>query len=318
MIDVDRVSFEYPGTLALDEVSISVGDGDIAALVGPNGAGKTTLLRCLAALDRPISGAITIDSTDVIEEPRVCHRKVGYLSDFFGLYEDLTGHQCLSYAALAGGIGEDSLSAATGRAAERLHIEDLLDSKASTLSRGQRQRLAIAQAVVHEPKVLILDEPASGLDPEARRDLAALFVELASGGMTLLVSSHILSELEEYSTEMIILDKGRVVSQERVGAAHDLTGTMRITLAEPADGLAERLSAYEGISSVEADKNSALFTYASDRADRHALLKDLITAGLKVSTFSEVKTNMHEKYLSRMTDGARIKDGGDDKGGGKS
>ena len=317
MISVENLSFEYPGTLALDDVSIAVSEGAVAALVGPNGAGKTTLLRCLAALDRPLSGAVSIGGTDVIEEPRRCHRMVGYLSDFFGLYDNLTARQCLTYVAAAGGIGEAERPGAVVRAAERLDIIDLLPSKAGAMSRGQRQRLAIAQAVVHDPKVLLLDEPASGLDPEARHSLSKLFLELAAKGMTLLVSSHILAELAEYSTEMIILKKGRIVSHETIAASDDKGAgpsswtSIRLTVTEPAVALVTLLSSKEGVSEVRVEERSAVFNFSGDDAGRHTLLSELLGDGLKIDSFAEEKANIHDQYISRMKDGAETDGGGE-------
>ena len=192
---VAGLRFEYPGVRALDDVTFSLARGSVTALVGPNGAGKSTLLRCMAGLDAPVVGAIRIDGVDVLESPREAHRKLGYLSDFFGVYAALTVRQCLAHAAAIHGDRDAPLD--VERTAARLGLADRLDAAAGTLSRGLRQRLAIGQAIIHSPRLLLLDEPAAGLDPEARAALAALFRDLRSDGMTLVVSSHILSELEE-------------------------------------------------------------------------------------------------------------------------
>ncbi|CAK0767957.1 hypothetical protein CCP3SC15_3770002 [Gammaproteobacteria bacterium] len=153
---------------ALDQVGFSVPQGSITALVGPNGAGKTTLLRCIAGLDLPLSGKIRVDGIDVLDEPRACHRRVGYLSDSFGLYDTLTVRQCLYYAAEANGVDSARLDEAVQDTAAKLGLTDRLRQRTSELSRGLRQRVAIAQAIIHRPGVVLLDEPAAGLDPEAR------------------------------------------------------------------------------------------------------------------------------------------------------
>src|SRR5262249_20505538 len=201
-IEVEGLRFDYPGVRALDDVSFTVARGSVTALVGPNGAGKTTLLRCIVALDRPMLGAIHVAGIDVLEEPRACHRRVGFLSDAYGLYDTLTLRQCLTHPARAHGMGTTAGPKTRPQTAARLDITDKLEARAGELSRGQRQRVAIGQALIHAPQVLILDEPASGLDPEARYALARLFTRLQSEGMTLIVSSHILAELDEYSTHM--------------------------------------------------------------------------------------------------------------------
>ena len=201
LVAVERLVYEYPTARALDEVSFVIERGSITALVGPNGAGKTTLMRCLAALQRPLSGAVEIDGYSTEEQPREVHRSVGYLSDFYGLYDQLTVEQTLRYAAARHGIEEDTALSVAERVglAERLHVA------ADALSRGLRQRLAIASAILHKPMLLILDEPAAGLDPQARVDLSGLFMDLRAQGMTLIVSSHILSELEDYATDVLMM-----------------------------------------------------------------------------------------------------------------
>src|SRR5271168_3950898 len=197
MIEVENLVYEYPTSRALKGVSLRVSDQTITALVGPNGAGKTTLLRCLAALETPYSGSVTIEGLDTREHPREIHVLLGYLPDFFGLYDELSVRRCLVYAARSHGTAPQLADAAAEKAAGRVGLVDRLDTKAGELSRGLRQRLAIGQAIVHEPKVLLLDEPAAGLDPQARRDLSALLLQLRDDGMTLVVSSHILAELED-------------------------------------------------------------------------------------------------------------------------
>jgi len=195
MIEIRELVFEYPGHRALAGVSLTIVKGSITALVGPNGAGKTTLLRCMAALETPYSGHVTIDGLDTREAPRAIHAGLGYLPDFFGLYDALSVRRCLHYAARAHGIAPEAAAAAAEAAAVRVGLADRMEQAAGQLSRGLRQRLAIAQAIVHRPKVLLLDEPAAGLDPKARRDLSRLLLVLRDGGMTLVVSSHILGRL---------------------------------------------------------------------------------------------------------------------------
>lgn len=219
LIEIDQLVFEYPGHRALDGISLRLERGSVTALVGPNGAGKSTLLRCIAGLERPLSGQIRIDGISVIDAPRQVHRKLGYLSDFFGLYEGLRVRQCLAYAALAVGVARQQLSGRVAQVAQAMDLTALLQRRPGELSRGQRQRLAIGQAIIHSPQVLLLDEPASGLDPQARSSLAALFRQLQAQGMTLLVSSHILSELDEYSTHILSIRQGRIVSHEDLRAS---------------------------------------------------------------------------------------------------
>lgn len=300
MIEVNNLVFEYPGIRALNGVSFRISPGSITALVGPNGAGKTTLLRCMAALEEPMHGEVLISGEDIHEDPRACHRKIGYLSDFFGLYDDLTVRQCLLHAAASRGIPTTRQKQVVDLAATRLGVADRLTVKAGTLSRGLRQRLAIAQAVVHEPQILMLDEPASGLDPEARQSLAELFLALRDQGMTLMVSSHILSELDAYSTDMLVLREGRIISHDPIepGAAAALS--LKVALTGPQSGFREFLAGLPGVTAVTGNEESAIITFRGDAVARHQLLKNLLDQGLPVCTFAEQHRNMQSAYLESV------------------
>lgn len=300
MIEVKNLVFEYPGVRALDGVSFRVDSGNITALVGPNGAGKTTLLRCMAALEVPLYGEVLVDGENIHDDPRACHRRLGYLSDFFGLYDELTVRQCLLHAAASHAVPSGAQAGMAGRAAERLGIADRLDKKAGMLSRGLRQRLAIAQAVVHEPQILLLDEPASGLDPEARHSLADLFLSLSAQGMTLIVSSHILSELDEYSTDMLVLRDGHILSHEPITQKAISNVSLKLSLAEPCRGLQELLADLPGISAVSGNDESAVLSFCGDVAARHQLLKNLLDRGLSVCAFAERQRNMQSAYLDSV------------------
>ena len=303
MIRVEHLVFEYPGTRALDDVTFEVAPRTITALIGPNGAGKTTLLRCLGALDTPFAGRITVAGLNVEEAPRECHRRLGFLADFYGLYDELSVRRCLAYKAAAHAVQRGDIDARVARAAERLQIADLLDRKAGALSRGQRQRLAIAQAIVHGPEVLLLDEPASGLDPEARWSLSSLLTGLRDDGMTLVVSSHILAELEDYSTDVLILRDGRVVDHRSLagtGAGAD-TVAIRVELVErDTKALARALESFDGVVEAAIHGLAATITLKGDRAAQHRLLRHLIEAGLPVSAFAEDRSRVEDVYLARL------------------
>ena len=300
MIEVNNLVFEYPGKRALNGVSFRIEPGNITALVGPNGAGKTTLLRCMAALEVPLHGEVYIDGENINEDPRACHRKLGYLSDFFGLYDELSVRQCLLHAAASRGILANEQVRVVEQAAIRLGIADRFEIKAGALSRGLRQRLAIAQAVVHEPQILMLDEPASGLDPEARHSLAELFLTLRDQGMTLVVSSHILSELDEYSTDMLVLREGRILSHDLIEQQSAKTVNLQLSLTEPCCGLQTQLSGLPGVSAVYGDDSSAIIAFSGDVADQHQLLKSLLDQGLPVCSFAEQQRNMQSAYLESV------------------
>ncbi|HLF98742.1 MAG TPA: ABC transporter ATP-binding protein [Methylococcaceae bacterium] len=300
-IRVEGLCFEYPGVKALQDVSFTVAAGSVTALVGPNGAGKTTLLRCLAGLEPPFLGRISLAGVDVSEEPRACHRRVGYLSDFFGLYEALSVRRALQYAALSHGVDAEQAETAVVQTAEALELAERLESRCGELSRGMRQRVAIGQAIIHRPDVLLLDEPASGLDPEARHSLAGLFRRLQAEGLTLVVSSHILAELDEYSTDMLVLRGGRVVEHRPLSeaAAGQAARQVRIALARPVADWPAALSSFlpAGAHLLESGATDALLALPGDAAASATLLRELVLAGLPVAGFAEERQNLQESYL---------------------
>ena len=292
--------FDYPGKRALHDVSFSIEQGSITALVGPNGAGKTTLLRCIAALEQPISGNIRVDELDVQEHPRLCHRRLGYLSDFFGLYDQLTVAQCFRFVGLANNLSMHKLDSAIADTAHCLDLEDRLATPTGKLSRGLRQRVAIGQAIIHSPKIVILDEPASGLDPEARHSLANLFIRLQSRGMTLIVSSHILAELEAYCTDMLILRDGHIVEHRHLENQQHDKSRIRLLLSATEPSLASILTAIPGITELHCRENSATFLFDTDKNVQFKLLKSLIEKGLAIYQFGTDKQNLQDAYLATL------------------
>ena len=231
---------------------------------------------------------------------------MGFLPDFYGLYDDLTVAQCLLYRAASQGISKQDRDMAVAAAAARLEIADRLEQKAGTLSRGLRQRLAIAQAVLHAPDFLMLDEPAAGLDPAARIGLSAVLRHLAGEGMTILVSSHILAELQDYSTHILMLKAGRLVEHAPLSVIAALPGAARIEIrldfAAPDSNLASRLGALPGIELVSCGLDEATIRVDADPAHRAAVLSQVMAAGLPLAAFAPERRNLQDIYLDRMRD----------------
>ena len=300
MIDVDSLIYEYPAKRALDGVTLGVRAQTITAFVGPNGAGKTTLLRCLAALDTPYSGTVRIGGLDTREAPRQIHAQLGYLPDFFGLYDPLSVRRCLIFSARSHALAAGEASAAAERTAEQVGLSDRLDVPAAELSRGLRQRLAIGQAIVHTPKVLLLDEPAAGLDPTARRDLSDLLVTLKRRGMTLVVSSHILAELEDYCDEMMIIEDGRIAGGGALKVREEERATIRLQLASPNDALASFLRQQNGIEVLDVNDIAASFRFSGDVSARADLLRSLVGNGFHVITFAQEAQRLQDVYFAEV------------------
>jgi ABC-2 type transport system ATP-binding protein len=188
------------------------------------------------------------------------------------------------------------------RAAERLEIADRLSQKVATLSRGLTQRLAIAQAIVHEPQLLLLDEPASGLDPEARHSLSELFLSLRAQGMTLLVSSHILAELEEYSTSMVIIRDGKIVEHQQLKDRAGQAILVRVATSQPFPALSTLLAEQSGVQLVESGEESCLFRFTGDNQALHEILATLIRHNVPVCHFGQDTINMHDAYLAKLAE----------------
>jgi ABC-2 type transport system ATP-binding protein len=305
MIEVRDLVYDYPTKRALFGVSFDVAPGTITALVGPNGAGKTTLLRCMAALEKPYAGSVKIDGIDTRDDPRAIHERLGYLPDFYGLYDELSVRRCLIFAARAHGLPAGKAEDAAAATAQQVGLSDRLGDRASELSRGLRQRLAIGQAIVHTPKVLLLDEPASGLDPDARRDLSHMLLSLRDKGITLIVSSHILSELEDYASEMLIMDHGRIAGGKQISvSAGEGRLFVRIELAEADARLPESLKAQAGVEVIEAGDTKALIAMKDDVLARATVLGALVAAGLKVATFTPERRRLEDAYFEETRRGS--------------
>jgi ABC-2 type transport system ATP-binding protein len=300
MIEVQNLIYEYPTKRALKGITLSVRPNTITALVGPNGAGKTTLLRCLAALDSPYDGTVRIAGLDTRNHPREIHALLGYLPDFFGLYDALPVERCLIFAARAHRLDAGKAKEAAAKAAARVGLSDRFGTPAAELSRGLRQRLAIAQAIVHEPNVVLLDEPAAGLDPLARRELSALLVSLKEAGITLVVSSHILSELEDYSDAMIIIEDGLAVGGGPVTLRQEQRSLIRVQLAVSRGDLAAVLAQQPGVEVVQSDSVSAMVRFSGDEEGRAALLRALIAQGLAIVSFADAPHQLEATYFAEV------------------
>jgi ABC-2 type transport system ATP-binding protein len=299
IVEVRDLTFDYPTKRALSDMTFSIAADDITAIVGPNGAGKTTLLKCLAGLEQPTAGTIRIDGVDVLGAPRDAHRRVGFLPDFFGLYDALTVRRCLDYAARARGVPNGERAARIAWAAEMLGLGDRMDQRALALSRGLRQRLAIAQTIIHRPPVLLLDEPAAGLDPEARTGLSDTFRLLRDEGHTLLVSSHILAELEDYSTHMLIVEDGRVISHTALGSSTETTERQRIRLRFSRPVAAELLAGLTPDLVIEDSQNAIAGIDGGDDA-RLALLRRVLDRDLPLLGFAPEQKSLSRFYLDNV------------------
>lgn len=303
MISTSGLTKFYDAHPAVREVSLFVPAGETCALVGPNGAGKTTLLKMLAGLLRPSSGKIEVADIEVGAEPKRLHGMVGYVPDTFGLYDELTVRQFLEYFARAGGVAAPNVSKRIDAVLGLTNLGSKREARVGALSRGMRQRLVIAKTLLHAPKVLLLDEPASGLDPHARMELRDLIKQLAALGTTLVVSSHILTELADFSTSVVIMERGRVVRSGRIDAlVAELAGgtPVRVVLlgTEGAGALAEDLGARAEVKGVKVSGATVDFTHTGAREGLAGLHRELVTAHAGVVSFYERQLTVEDVFLA--------------------
>src|SRR6188472_2141718 len=216
IVRTDGLVKRYDRTVAVAGIDLAIDQGEIFGLVGPNGAGKTTTLRMLATLLRPDAGTAEINGWSVTRNPDEVRRVLGFMPDAFGVYDDMKVWEYLDFFARCYGLPAAGRRRMIGDLLELVDLGDRRDAYVQDLSRGMQQRLCLAHALVHDPQVLLLDEPASGLDPRARVELRELLRELRSLGKTILISSHILPELEELCTSVAIIDRGRLLDAGRI------------------------------------------------------------------------------------------------------
>jgi ABC-2 type transport system ATP-binding protein len=285
--------------MALADCSFQIDTGTVFGLVGPNGAGKTTTLRILAGLLQPTSGTALVDGVDVLAHPQVVRERVGWMPDFFGVYDRMTAREYLTFYASCYRIPRARVGRLAVDLMDLVGLPDRLDTPVEALSRGMKQRLCLARALIPDPPVLLLDEPASGLDPRARVELRELVRELRSMGKTIVVSSHILPELAEMCTSFGFIDDGRMVAS---GTLEELTGgrdrtTLRINVAGDAHAAelalkeaAQVIAIRPGDGCIEVDVHAAAGATS-------AVLQVLIAAGINVTAVNPVGSSLEDVFL---------------------
>jgi len=293
----------YPGTVAVAGLDLAVGEGEIFGLVGPNGAGKTTTLRILATLLLPTSGHAEIAGIDVRRNPDAARRVLGFMPDVFGVYDDMKTWEYLDFFARCYGIPGSRRRRMIGDLLDLVDLGDKRDAYVQSLSRGMQQRLCLAHTLVHDPQVLLLDEPASGLDPRARVELRELLRELRSLGKTIVISSHILPELEELCTAVAIVDHGQVLAQGRVSEIERrlrFGAVLRVRLV-PGTGLEvarDHFAADARVASATIlDDGQIELGFRGDDDAAATLLASAVQAGIRISSFARAASDLEELFL---------------------
>lgn len=298
-IVVEGVRRAFGEIQAVRSVTLQAHAGRVTGLVGPNGSGKTTLLLMLASLLAPDAGSIRIDGVDPVADPHAARALIGWMPDALGAWGSLTSRETLVITGRLYGLSKPDAAARAEALLAEVGLTPLADSAAKVLSRGQKQRLGLARALMHDPRVLLLDEPASGLDPQARIDLRVLLRRLAAEGRTILVSSHILSELEEVVDDAVFLLEGATVDSRRVEAAARRARPWRVRVAgAEASVAAARVAEALGLdpSAVGTDRRDVVVEFESDEAAA-AALRALVAADVAVAEFAAAQGSLEHTFL---------------------
>jgi ABC-2 type transport system ATP-binding protein len=300
----------YDTQLAVAGVDLTIGPGEIFGLVGPNGAGKTTMMKILATLLAPTAGEALVTGIPVTADPIEVRRRIGYMPDFYGVYDDLRVWEYLDFFARCYGVPANRRATMIGELLEIVGLTEKRGEYVESLSRGMRQRLCLAHTLVHDPILLILDEPASGLDPRARVEMREILRELRRMGKTVLVSSHILPELGEMCTGVAIIDRGQVL---RSGPIGEIERSLRATALLRIDVLGDEAARTAAIDWLGTDTRvgDVLTVVTADDAptrlevpfdgstdDQAALLRAMISAGHRVVGFTQATSDLEEIFLA--------------------
>ncbi len=306
MIELRRIHRFFGSTKAVNDVSFEVYRGQVFGFIGPNGAGKTTSMRILSTLELPSYGDAFVDGFSVINDPDLVRRRLGFMPDGFSMYQNMNCVEYLDFFARSYGLlGKDRI-AALRRTLSFTGLDKIASKPITGLSKGMRQRLCLGRSMIHSPAVLILDEPANGLDPRARIELRQMIQQLAVEGTTILVSSHILTELAEMCDQVGIIERGRLLA---VGSVADIRrsiqGALRVqmTALERESQLQLWLIEQVGVSNVTRTDNTLSMELVGGPSEQVALLKAIVHADFSILEFAAHRETLEDVFM-KVTTGA--------------
>lgn len=300
MVDIKGMYKNYGNFLALNHLDLHIDKGELFGFVGPNGAGKTTTMKILSGLLRASAGEANVNGVDALHESDKLKSLIGYMPDFFGVYDNLKAIEYMEfYASIYGLYGKE----ATSYCMELMDLVNLADKAqfyVDSLSRGMKQRLCLARSLVHNPELLILDEPASGLDPRARFEMKGILRNLHDMGKTIIISSHILSELAEMCTTIGIIDKGQMMvkgSVEEIMSRLNTSNPLVIRVVSGQEQAVQLLKETPSVVSLSVDGNQLMVSFQGGEQEEAKLLSALVEKGVLVSTFMRETGNLEEVFM---------------------
>lgn len=309
MIKTEKLTKKYGDFFAIDSIDLDLHEGDLFGFIGPNGAGKTTTMRIIATLLEPTYGEAYVCGHSIYDSPKEIRRLVGYMPDFFGVYDDMRVIEYLEFFAAAYRIKGPKRREKCDEMLEIVDLEFKRDAFANTLSRGQTQRLGLARVLLHDPQVLLLDEPLSGLDPRARIEMRNLMRRLGKMGKTVVVSSHILPELADICNKIGIIDKGRLqVSAEVTEVMKQVREktVLQVGVIDRSEEAIKLLNEHDLVESVEEGDGHLAVTLTARIEDYSPLANSLVENGFRISQFSEEEVSLESAFMA-LTKGAGSK-----------
>jgi len=300
-IEVVNLKKHFGRTRAVDDVSFAFSSGQVIGFVGPNGAGKTTTMRILATLDEPTAGDALIDGVSVVEEPERARHLVGYVPDSLPTHRDMSVHEYLDFFARAYGLKGSQREKVTESVEEFTNLAGIRDKMLNALSKGMKQRVSLARALLHDPPVLVMDEPAAGLDPRARIELRELMRVLSSQGKAILISSHILTELAEICHGAVIIEHGKILMAGGIGEL--LTDnvphrTVLIRVLSGREELHRELLQMPGVEAARLNGDEVMVDVNGNEEACYDLLAALIARGHRVVEFKQQRANLEEIFMN--------------------
>ncbi|RYG72429.1 ABC transporter ATP-binding protein [Lentibacillus lipolyticus] len=303
MIEMTNLTKRYGSFTALENLTLTIDKGTVFGFVGPNGAGKSTTFSILATLLAPSDGSAYVNGYDVTKNPKQVRRHIGYVPDFFGVYDQFKVNEYLDFYGASYGISSAERKAIIPQLLELVNLTEKADSYVDLLSRGMKQRLCLARALIHDPEVLILDEPASGLDPRARVEMRGILRELKNMDKTIIISSHILPELSEICDELGVIENGRLIASGNVGDIElQLQGqkTLLVTVKDNVEQAARFFEDDPNVVQINRDEQNGQLlqlSYQGSDDEQMALLKKAVNSDLSILTLSQKQTNLEDVFM---------------------
>jgi ABC-2 type transport system ATP-binding protein len=300
MLEIKNLHKRYGKFYAVNGLDLSIPEGEIFGFVGPNGAGKSTTMKIICGLLTATSGEITVDGVDALRHNNKIKENIGYMPDFFGVYDDLKVDEYLDFYASVYKVKDANKHKMITDLLELVDLGNKRDAYVDNLSRGMKQRLCLARSLIHNPKLLILDEPASGLDPRARVEMKAILRNLKDMGKTILISSHILSELAEMCTSIGIIDNGKIVISGTVSEIMQQIYSKKLIKIKVNDKLEEAvtiLKEFPFIDKITTGENQIQAAFDGGEEDMSRVLYSLVTRSIPVATFAQLDGNLEDVFM---------------------